>query len=647
MNRAQLLCCLSLTLATRPLVSQSPVTLPELQVTATRIATAPADVPAAVTVLQGDDLRDRGISYLLDALRLVPSASVVQLGSYGAVTSLFMRGGESDYTKVLVDGVVVNEPGGAINLATLSLEDVDRIEIVRGPTSVLYGADAVSGVVQIFTRQGAGPVRGAVEATAGSFGGRDTRGSVAGSAGAFSASLSGARFRSDGIYAFNSGFANSNGTATLGWRGLAGTRVIATARYSDAVGRFPTDGNGDPVDADQRTLVGDLMLGVQAFHPVGRRLDLTADGWSHRLDSRFRDGRDGPADTTGFAFAGTRDALSSRRGATLRADWRVQPALTVVAGVGTERESEDQQSVTESNFGFGAAADSATFQADRTTRSAFVQLLATPVHRIDLQLGGRVDDNSAFGTFATVRIGAVAHLAPDTRLWSAVGTGFKAPTFSELRANSPYEVGNPALRPEQSVSAEVGIELSHRTARVGLTLFSQTFTDFVQYIAAPPGEPTYANLGAARARGLEASLVVPTVLGLTIDAHLTWLSTAVTDSGAVSSETFALGQRLLRRPAVSGAVTARGTVRAIQWSATARWVGSRDDVNFRDFPATRTRLPSYGLLDAAVIAPLPVGATPRLDLVLRGENLFDADWDAAIGFPGRGRTVFGGARLTF
>ncbi|MEO8478877.1 MAG: TonB-dependent receptor [Gemmatimonadota bacterium] len=647
MNRTAVLGCVGISLAPMILVAQAPVKLPELQVTATRLAVPRADVPAAVTVLEGDDLRDRGISSLLDALRLAPSATVVQLGSYGAVTSLFIRGGESDYTKVLVDGVVVNEPGGSINLATLSLEAVDRIEIVRGPTSVLYGADAVSGVVQIFTRRGSGPVRGSVEATAGSFGGRDLRGRVAGSTGAFSASLGGARFASDGIYPFNSAFTNSSGTAALEWKGRAGTRVEASARYHDATGHFPTDGNGDPVDTDQRTLVGDLVLGLTASHPVTRRLDLTAEGWSHRLDSRFRDGRDGPADTAGFAFAGTRDAITARSGVTLRADWRAHPSLTVVAGVGGERESEDQSSVTESDFGFGASHDTATFLANRTTRSAFAQLLAAPGRLVDFQLGARVDDNSAFGTFTTVRAGAVLHFAPSARLWSAVGTGFKAPTFSELLADSPYEVGNPGLRPEKSRSVEVGLEFTNHAGRVGLTVFNQAFTDFVQYLAAAPGEPTYDNLGAARARGLEASIVVTAVRGLTLDAHLTWVSTAVTDSGLVSSVTFALGQRLLRRPAVSGVVTARGTFREVNWSATGRWVGSRDDVNFRDFPATRTGLPSYGLFDASLTAPLPVGATPGLDVVLRGENLFDTAWDAAIGYPGRGRTLFGGARLTF
>ncbi len=647
MSRVSLLCFLSISSVPLSVVAQAPVTLPAVQVTATRLAVPRADVPAAITVVQGDDLRDRGITYLVDALRLVPSATLVQLGSYGAVTSLFMRGGESDYTKVLVDGVVVNEPGGSINLATLSLEDVDRIEIVRGPTSVLYGADAVSGVVQIFTRHGTGPVRGSLEATAGTFGGRDVRGRVAGSTGAFSASVSGAHFASDGIYPFNSAFTNSNGTVALGWKGRAGTRIEASARYSDATGHFPTDGNGDPVDTDQRTLVGDRVVGLMATRPVHRRLDLTAEGWSHRLDSRFRDGRDGPADTTGFAFAGTRDAITSRRGLTLRADWRAQPSLTIVAGIGAERESEDQASVTDSDFGFGASRDSATFLADRTTRSAFMQLLAAPDHRVDLQLGGRVDDNSAFGTFTTLRAGAVLHISPTARLWSAVGTGFKAPTFSELLADSPYEVGNPGLRPEKSRSAEIGLEVASQGARVGLTAFTQQFRDFVQYLSAAPGEPTYDNLGAARARGLEASIVVTAVHRLTLDAHLTWLSTAVTDSGVVSSETFALGRRLLRRPAVSGVVTVRGNLRVVNWSATGRWVGSRDDVNFRDFPATRTRLPSYGLFDAALTAPLPVGAMQGLDVVLRGENLFDAQWDAAIGYPGRGRTLFGGARLTF
>ena len=121
----------------------------------------PADrTPSSVTVVTGDQLRSEGITTVADALRTVPGLSIVQTGSFGGATSLFIRGGESKYAKILVDGVPINDAGGAFDLSTLSTDNLDRIEIVRGPASVLYGSDAVAGVVQLFTRRGAGAARG-------------------------------------------------------------------------------------------------------------------------------------------------------------------------------------------------------------------------------------------------------------------------------------------------------------------------------------------------------------------------------------------------------------------------------------------------------------------------------------------------------
>src|SRR6185295_15322133 len=135
---------------------QDTVTLNPVVVTGTRVPMPLNNVSSAVTVLRGADLAIRGIRSVADALQLVPGASIVESGSFGAQTSLFMRGGESDYTKVLLDGVPLNQPGGSIDLANLTTDNIDRIEIVRGPASVLYGSDAMTGVVQIFTKQGGG-----------------------------------------------------------------------------------------------------------------------------------------------------------------------------------------------------------------------------------------------------------------------------------------------------------------------------------------------------------------------------------------------------------------------------------------------------------------------------------------------------------
>src|SRR6266568_1335812 len=139
-------------------------------VTAERLPIPAAAVPAAVTVLSGAALRAQGIRSVADALRTVPGVTVVATGSFGAQTSLFVRGGEIDYVKVLSDGVPQNQPGGAYDFAHLTLDGVDRIEVVRGPVSVLYGSDAVAGVVQIFTRSGRGTARPTASLRVGTFG---------------------------------------------------------------------------------------------------------------------------------------------------------------------------------------------------------------------------------------------------------------------------------------------------------------------------------------------------------------------------------------------------------------------------------------------------------------------------------------------
>lgn len=158
-----------------PAAAQRPDTLTDtariapVVVTATSTPIALDRVPASVTVLDGAALRAEGITHVADALRQVPGMAVVQSGSFGAPTSLFTRGAQSNYTKVLIDGVPVNDPGGALDLGLLTLDDVERIEIVRGPTSVLYGSDAVAGVVQIFTRHGGARPRGSLDGRGGTY----------------------------------------------------------------------------------------------------------------------------------------------------------------------------------------------------------------------------------------------------------------------------------------------------------------------------------------------------------------------------------------------------------------------------------------------------------------------------------------------
>jgi vitamin B12 transporter len=267
-----------------------------------------------------------------------------------------------------------------------------------------------------------------------------------------------------------------------------------------------------------------------------------------------------------------------------------------------------------------------------------------------LNAGARVDDNGRFGRFGTYRLGAAFRLHAGTRFRFATGTAFKAPTFSENFAASAFEVGNPSLRPERVRSWEAGIEQPMLGGRVTASAawFDQRFRNLIQYVAAAPDEPTYANLGAARARGIEAGMALRPASGITISGDYTWLETSVTDAGASTSPGFAEGARLLRRPEHAGRAAVRyvsgGRVTA---AAGVSFVGARDDIDFRPFPSVRVALPAYQLVDLSleVVMRQAGGGAPGVTVSARVENVLDESYEPVVGFRGRGRTILAGAKL--
>ena len=217
--------------------------LPPVVVTATRVDEPLGTGLAAVSVLRGDDLRRAGVHSVADALRLVPGAAIVRSGGPGAQTSLFLRGGESDYVRVLIDGVPANDPGGAVDLANLTLDNVDRIEVVRGPASVLYGTDAIAGVVQIFTKSGRGTTSAEASARAGRYGAQDLDASVSGGSHLASGTLGVARHRTDGILAFNNQYRNDVASGRLSVSPTERSTASISGRLTDNEFHYPTDGS--------------------------------------------------------------------------------------------------------------------------------------------------------------------------------------------------------------------------------------------------------------------------------------------------------------------------------------------------------------------------------------------------------------------
>ncbi|HEV7836680.1 MAG TPA: TonB-dependent receptor plug domain-containing protein, partial [Gemmatimonadaceae bacterium] len=232
-------------------------------ISASKVPKPAASLTQPVTVLSGEDLRARGVTRVSDALKEVPGAALVQSGSYGAVTSLFLRGGESRYTKVLIDGVPVNAPGGYFDFSHLTTDNIDRIEIVRGPASVLYGADAVSGIVQIFTKRGSGEPRGSIGVRGGTYHSIDVDAGASGSTPLGGFSVGAAQHSTDGILPFNNQYRNGTLSTALTLAEGAGGDARISARYTAAEFHYPTDFAGQPVDSNSYRTQHRLTVGFE------------------------------------------------------------------------------------------------------------------------------------------------------------------------------------------------------------------------------------------------------------------------------------------------------------------------------------------------------------------------------------------------
>ncbi|HEX3158596.1 MAG TPA: TonB-dependent receptor [Gemmatimonadaceae bacterium] len=621
-------------------------------VTATRLPTPRSGVVATVTVLQGAELERRGVRFVADALRDVPGVTVVQGGSTGAIASVFMRGGESDYVKVLVDGVAVNQPGGSFDWADLTTSNVERIEVVRGPASVLYGSDAVTGVVQIFTRRGSGAPAVAAGVEGGSLGTVRWNAGLSGGAERMQYSADVSRHATDGMLSVNNHYANLVGSARVLARPDDRTDIALSVRGGDATYEFPTNSAGVIADSNQFTTLRSTTAALDAGRRFTSRVEGRVLAGLYSATSGADDRPDNPGDTTGFGFASRRTGTVRRNSVDARVNVDVGRGTVLTAGAALELEREEQLSRTSSNFGDGPTESTGAFDADRRNTGYYLQAVAPLPGGVSLTAGARLDDNEVFGDFGTYRAGISWTLATGTRLRGSVGNAFKAPTFSEQFAATSFEVGNPALEPERSTSWEGAVEQDVLGGRVTLaaTAFGQRFRDLIQYDFTSPSEPSYFNVAAARSDGLEAEVRARPLASLDVTASMTWLRTRVSDAGfsTAPGSAFVTGARLIRRPARTATANAQWRpIQRLSVGTAAAYVGERDDVDFNEFPSVRVTLPGYVLwdFDANVELLTAAAGRPSVAATLRVQNAFDRDYDAIVGFPGVGRVTVVGVRL--
>jgi vitamin B12 transporter len=638
-------CIMALVVSASPAGAQDArdtAVLREVVITAAGVPVEQRQAPATITVLDGDALRARGIATVADALREVPGVALARTGSFGATTSMFVRGGERDYVKVLIDGVPVNEPGGDFDFAHLGLADVERIEVVRGPASVLFGSDAVSGVVHVITRRGTAGVRASGAARSGSYGTFAGELDARGGTGPFDAGVSAAHRETDGILPFNNAYRS---TTLSGAAGIVAKRASArlTARRTAGRFQFPTDGSGVPVDSNQYTREARDAVGLEGMLRAGERTTLRALLTHSELDRTSANLPDSPGDTADYYYV--TDTRSTRRGADLRASVALARSARLTIGGALERQRE----ISDGTATFGTfPLDPTHFDERRDTRAGYAEILAQPHPRLQAAAGGRIDDNSRFGVFRTGRAAATVWLAAATAFRASVGSAFKEPAFSEVFPTA-FSLGDSALRPERTLSWEIGVEHAvGRSLTIGARWFDQRFRDMVQYRFVDRAQdlttPNYANVAAATARGVEVEAGLVPWAGGRIDASATRLRTEVTDEGFGAFGTFVEGGPLLRRPEwlASLALSHRLTPR-LRAGIAAHYTGERRDYDFT--AGAQAILAAYGLVDAHADWLLPIRwSGVDLAATLRIENAFDQRYQHVLGFDAPGRTVLAGVR---
>ena len=622
-----------------PTAAQQPDTtqLAPVVVTASRTNTPLTTSTAATTVLLGEALRARGVTTVAAALREVPGVTVAQTAGRGSQTSVFLRGGEADYVQVMIDGVTVNEPGGAFNFATLALDNVERIEVVRGPASVLYGANAVAGVIQIFTRGAGEGTSSELLVRAGGRGLVDVEGS-AGHGGGARASwwLGGGLHRSDGVHDLNNDSRNSTVSGRIRLVPRGSSALDVTTRYSDARYNYPTEYHGAPLDSNSYTTDRRLSVGADLLHTFRPEVDLRVAVGLSRSQNITNDPVDERTETFDDGSAVPFEARSLRRSVEAQLDLRVLPGGTLTFG--GEHDWQELESAGESS--------GTDPLLERWSRGVFVQLLGDAGARVSYSFGARAEDNERFGSLASARGAAAVRVAGSTSVRLSMGTAFKEPQFLEITGGG-FALSNPALRPERSRTWEVGLEHRFAADRValGATYFDQAFTDMIVYTAIPPSQgysARYTNAQSANARGWELEARLVTTGGISGRASYSILD------GDVRASAMSAAGPLPRRASRTGTVTLSVPIGdRLRLSGDYSYTGPRHDVRF--FPSDpfsrAERLLAYDLVGLGATYALHPHRFFQVELMARVDNLLDERYEAVAGFATERRTVSLGVRI--
>jgi len=603
-----------------PAVSAGEAEIQEVLVSASLVPIAANKSANAITVIDSQQLRNRAALSVSDLLRDVPGLAVSRSGVQGSQTQIRARGAEANHLLVLIDGVEANDPSQSdeLNWGVLAADDIERIEVIRGPQSSMRGSDAMAGVVNIITRSASQPFSAAAFTEAGSFSTQRSGFNLGANQGNFDIRLGFSDMQTDGENISRTGdekdgYENTSINFKAGLQLSEQLRISVAARHSDGMNEFDADNDFDGFVEDQDR--------VSEFRNTTMRLQgdySSADGrWQHKLmvaqsnndNEAFADG------TLGNVTASTKDqiqyigSLFWNNGA---------QRLSFLA----EREEEDYKQRGPLNWGLDPNQD-----RERDTDSFALELRTDISDDLSFAASGRYDDNSEFDSASTFRVEAIYQLNDGLRLRSAYGTAVKNPTFTERFGFYTNFIGNPNLEPEESSSWELGVDKQMGELNMSATLFDTELESEIDGFVYDPATFAYTSgnkEGKSQRQGVEFTASVDMSDNLVINAAYTYTDSVEADGvGGYKDE--------IRRARHTGSLNlAWQAMDNLQINTNAQYSGSQTDTFFPPWPtpSQTVTMDDYTLININA----NYSASDKLDIYLRLDNLLDDDYEEVFGY---------------
>ncbi|MBI5039604.1 MAG: TonB-dependent receptor [Nitrospirae bacterium] len=614
-------CCALGLMMSGPIYAEN-VKMDEVVVTATRTEALMSQIPASGTVISRKEIEEGQAATLSEVLRDVPGLDVVQQGGAGKTTSVFIRGAESRHTLVLIDGIRVNSPTtGGFDFADLNIEDVERIEIVRGPLSTLYGSDAIGGVIQIITKKGTAS-SATVDFEGGSYGTAKEDISAEVKKEDYDLALTASRWDVEGFSQASTGserdgHQNTTLSSRIGLLRKGATRIDITARLTES--KTDLDGWGvdgrpmdDPNYQQQRRW---SVLGISIASPLSSQ-------WDHRLSISSSN-----EDLITF----DEDTPSNR--------FRIRMGIKTIDWQHAIRKEEGHQLTLGYEWQDQSGEIESSFNKSFSTNALYLQEQRGIGQSAQYLIGLRWDNSTIYESALTYRVGVSYFPTPGVKWHTQYGTGFHGPTLNQLFwPDDGYFVGNPDLKPEKSRGWEVGVEQALSGAlSLSVNYYANVFEDLIQPRPVDPSDPfgkgTLRNVAQADSNGIEADAVWNLSPGVQIRGNYTYNDTEDRETHSY----------LLRRPLNKYDLVLRlGSSVKGHIEMKFLHTGKRFDYG-SDSDGKPNSLPAYSRVD--LLAAHRISKTT--EIFGRIENLFDKGYEEVKGYSTAGVSAYGGLRMAF